>query len=79
MNVIELSAGVYDAPQCVSEWYQSLPKKKNNMPDRRNKSSVKYYKYLNDMEGLSIRAMTSNKPFSLMTVNDWVILSNPIG
>lgn len=79
MNVIELSAGVYEAPKCVSEWYESLPKKKNSRPDRRSRSSVKYYKYVNDMERLSISAMTSNKLFALMTVNDWVIASNPMG
>lgn len=79
MNIIELSAGAYEAPQCVSEWYQSLPKKKNKQPDKRSKSSVKYYKYMNDMERLSIYAMQSNKHFALMTVNDWTLVSNPLG
>lgn len=79
MDIIELSVGAYEVPQCVSEWYQSLPKKKNRQPDKRNKSSVKYYKYMNDMERLSIDAMQSNRQFALMTVNDWTLVSNPLG
>ncbi len=40
--LIELSAGVYPTPECISEWYKGLPKRKDGQLDKRNPESKKF-------------------------------------
>jgi hypothetical protein len=71
MNVIELSVGVYPAPECIAKWYEELPKRKDGTPDKRSPSSNEFFKYISNMEHLSIQAMQNNLPFRLMTKSEW--------
>ena len=73
MNVIELSAGVYPAPECISEWHKSLPKRKDGQLDKRNPESKEFNAYVSQMEHLSIQAMHNNVPFRLMSKSEWWI------
>ncbi len=71
MNVIELSVGVYQAPECITKWYEELPKRKDGRLDKRNPSAKEFNSYIAQMEHLSIQAMQNNVPFRLMTKSEW--------
>jgi hypothetical protein len=73
MNVIELSVGVYPVPECISQWQQSIPKRKDGQLDRRNPEAKEFHRYIDNMEYLSIQAMQNNIPFRLMTKSEWWI------
>ena len=73
MNVLELSTGIYQVPECISNWYNELLKRKNSKPDKRDPKAKKFYHYLDQMEMLSIQAMQNNVPFRLMTKSEWWI------
>lgn len=73
MNVIELSVGVYPAPECISEWYKSLPKRKDGQLDKRNPESKEFNAYVTYMDQLSIHAVQNDEPFKLMSKSEWWI------
>lgn len=73
MNTIELSAGIYKAPECITNWHNELLKRKNGQPDRRDPKAKEFYSYMRQMEMLSIQAMQNNVPFRLMTKSEWWI------
>ena len=73
MEVIELSAGIYPAPKCISDWYKELPKRKDGQLDKRNQGSKEFNAYVSQMEHLSIQAMQNNVPFRLMSKSEWWI------
>lgn len=73
MEVIELSAGIYPAPKCISDWYKELPKRKDGQLDKRNQDSKEFNAYVSQMEHLSIQAMQNDEPFRLMSKSEWWI------
>jgi hypothetical protein len=73
MNVIELSVGLYAAPECITQWQESIPKRKDGRLDRRNPDAKEFYRYIDNMEYLSIQAMQNNEPFRLMSKSEWWI------
>lgn len=73
MGTIELSYGIFKAPDCIAEWYKELKKNKDGSVDLRRQEANEFTKYIANMDYLAIQALSNNIPFRLMTRSEWFL------
>ena len=71
METIELSCGIYKAPDCIVSWRNGIRKRKHGGLDLRDPKAKEFNSYIANMEHLSIQALSNNIPFRLMTKSEW--------